>query len=68
MPALSDLSEAREKFKHGDFIIDLRASYQINSQTKLSIIINNLLNTEYMSRPANMMPPRTFAIQCSLKL
>ena len=68
MPALGDLTEAREKFKNGDFIIDFRSSYQIDKNTKLSLIINNLMNVEYMSRPANMMPPRTIALQCSLKI
>ena len=68
MPALGDLTEAREKFKNGDFIVDFRSSYQIDKNTKLSLIINNLMNVEYMSRPANMMPPRTIALQCSLKI
>ena len=60
--------EFRENSKNGDFIVDLRTSYQLNSITKLGIVINNLFNTEYMSRPANMMPPRTIAIQCNMKI
>ena len=66
--SIPDINEAREKFKNGDFIMDLRTSYQINKTTKISLVINNLLNTEYMSRPANMMPPRTIALQCSMKI
>ena len=66
--SIPDINEAREKFKNGDFIVDLRTSYQINKTTKISLVINNLLNTEYMSRPANMMPPRTIAVQCSMKI
>jgi outer membrane receptor protein involved in Fe transport len=66
--SIPDINEAREKFKNGDFIVDLRTSYQINRTTKISLVINNLLNTEYMSRPANMMPPRTIAVQCSMKI
>ena len=62
------INDAREKFKNGDFIIDTRTSYQLNDIVKISLIINNLLNREYMSRPANMMPPRTFAIQCNMKI
>tara|TARA_B100000902_G_scaffold365033_1_gene385550 strand:- start:7281 stop:9671 length:2391 start_codon:yes stop_codon:yes gene_type:complete len=68
IPALGDIRGARDNYKKGDFIIDLRASYQVNSLTKFSLIINNLLNREYMTRPANMMPPRNFAIQCSMKI
>ena len=66
--SIPDINEAREKFKNGDFIVDLRTSYQIYKTTKISLVINNLLNTEYMSRPANMMPPRTIALQCSMKI
>ena len=65
---VSGIPDAREQFVNGDFIIDLRTSYQLNKITKISLVINNLLNTEYMSRPANMMPPRTIALQCSMKI
>ena len=65
---VSGINEAREKFKNGDFIMDLRTSYQLNDITKISLVINNLLNREYMSRPANMMPPRTIALQCNMKI
>ena len=71
LPALTGISginEAREKFKDGDLIIDLRAGYQITKTARLGFIVNNLLNREYMSRPANMMPPRTFAMQLALKI
>lgn len=62
------INAAREKFSNGDFIIDARLGYQFNSTTRFGFVINNLLNREYMTRPATMMPPRTFAFQCSLKI
>jgi iron complex outermembrane receptor protein len=62
------INAAREKFKEGDLIIDLRAGYQITETARIGFIINNLLNREYMSRPATMMPPRTFAMQLTLKI
>jgi len=65
---INGINEAREKFKNGDLIIDLRAGYQITKVARLGCIVNNLLNTEYMSRPANMMPPRTFAMQLAMKI
>ena len=72
IPGLFDgfpgINDAREKFKGGDFIIDIRTGYQINKNIRLGLIINNLLNREYMSRPANMMPQRTFAMQRSMKI
>lgn len=50
----------------GDYVIDARASYKMNPTSKVSIIINNLLNREYMIRPLSMESPRTFAIQYTL--
>ncbi|MAO71428.1 MAG: hypothetical protein CMD02_02830 [Flavobacteriales bacterium] len=65
---IPDINEARDKYTNGDFIIDLRTSYQYNDFVKFSLIINNLLNREYMTRPADMQPPRTIAIQCNMKI
>ena len=62
------IPEARENGKKGDFIIDSRFYYQINNYIKSGLVINNLLNKEYMNRPANMMPPRTIAINCNIKI
>ena len=62
------INEAREKFNNGDLIIDLRVGYQMTKTARLGFIVNNLLNREYMSRPANMMPPRTIAMQLALKI
>jgi iron complex outermembrane receptor protein len=65
---ISGINEAREKFKNGDFIVDTRIGYQFNDSVKFGFVVNNVLNREYMTRPATMMPPRTFALQCSLKI
>ena len=62
------INSARKKFKNGDLIIDLRAGYQITKTARLGFIINNMLNREYMTRPATMMSPRTFAMQLALKI
>ena len=62
------INSSREKFKDGDLIFDLRAGYQITKTTRLGFIINNVLNREYMTRPATMMSPRTFAMQLALKI
>lgn len=72
IPGLFDgipgINESREKINNGDLIIDLRAGYQATEIAKIGLVVNNLLNREYMSRPANMMPPRTIAMQLSLKI
>ena len=62
------INEAREEHKNGDFIVDMRLGYQFNYMIKFGFVVNNLFNREYMTRPATMMPPRTFAFQCSLKI
>ena len=65
---ISGINEARQKFKNGDFIVDTRIGYQYSDKIRFGFVVNNLLNREYMTRPATMMPPRTFAFQCSLKI
>ena len=62
------INDAREKFKNGDLIFDIRLGYNLDNNAKLSLIVNNLFNKEYMSRPADMKPPRTIAIQLSAKI
>ncbi len=62
------IPQARKNGENGDVIIDTRVGYQINNMFRFGFVINNLLNREYMSRPANMMPPRTFAMQLAIKI
>ena len=62
------INKAREQYLNGDFIVDARLGYQLNDMMRFGFIINNLLNREYMTRPATMMPPRTFALQCNFKI
>ena len=68
LTTVGGIIEARDNSKNGDFIIDLRGSIQLNDIIKISVIIDNLMNREYMTRPANMMPPRKGAIQISMKI
>jgi len=62
------IAESREALKNGDFIVDTRLIYQLSNEFSLSFIANNLLNREYQSRPANMMPPRSFSMKLSFTL
>ncbi len=43
----------------GDHVMDTRIMYKLNKTTKVSLIVNNLLNREYMIRPLNIESPRT---------
>ena len=67
-PVIPGINESRINAENGDFIIDCRLGYQVNENMKFGLIINNLLNREYMTRPATMMSPRTFAMQLALKI
>lgn len=62
------IEESREQLNNGDFLMDLRLAYTINKMNTLSLIINNGLNTEYQTRPSNMMPPRMVSLKWGIKL
>jgi iron complex outermembrane receptor protein len=65
--AIPGVKEYLDKNKNGDIVFDARASYQLSQKLKIAIIVNNMLNREYISRPADMQPPRTFALQATIK-
>ena len=63
LPGFGDYRNSRLT---GDIIFDARLAYQINKKSKVSILMNNVLNREYTNRPGNVMPPRTILWQYSL--
>ena len=64
MPGLRDY---RAKHNTGDLVLNFRLSYQILESSKLSIVIRNVLNREYMIRPGDVQGPRNIALQYALK-
>jgi iron complex outermembrane receptor protein len=48
-----------ERYGKGDYVVDIRVRYELNETTKVSLIVNNLLNREYMIRPLKIESPRT---------
>ena len=62
------IPESREKLDNGDFIVDSRIICRLNDELSMSLIINNLLNREYQTRPANMMAPRTISLRFGISL
>jgi iron complex outermembrane receptor protein len=62
------LKEYRQENNTGQIILDFRASYAFTPATRLSIIVKNLLNEEYMGRPGDIQPPRNFTLQFLLDL
>lgn len=64
---LPGIKEYREKNNKGDLVFDHRIAYSITKFMKLSFITKNIFNREYMSRPGDIQPPRTFVLQANFK-
>jgi len=60
---LPGLKDYRDIYNKGIFVFDMRFLYDINEDFSVNLIINNLMNAEYVSRPGDMQPPRTFMLQ-----
>jgi outer membrane receptor protein involved in Fe transport len=65
---LRGLKEYRQLNNKGLAIVDLRVGYKINDQVRMSFIVNNVFNTEYVSRPGAIQPPRMYMLQVSFSL
>jgi len=50
----------------GDYVIDIRVRYELSETVKVSFIVNNLLNREYMIRPLTIEAPRTGQLQFTI--
>ena len=64
LPGLKEYRE--ERYGRGDLVFDYRLSFEMNEQAKIALIINNMLNREYMPRPGDIAPPRTVGFQLTL--
>jgi iron complex outermembrane receptor protein len=53
----------RDAGMKGAGFTDLRFAVKPNSNLRLGLIVNNIGNTEFMTRPADIRPPRSFQIQ-----
>lgn len=60
---LPGLYEYRKKFNKGSLVFDTRFMYSITKEFKLNMIVNNIFNAEYVSRPADLQAPRNFILQ-----
>lgn len=63
---LPGLPDYRERNNKGDLVFDFRTSYELNENSKLAFLMNNMLNNEYAGRPGNIREPRTFIVQATL--
>lgn len=65
---LPGLKAYREKNNKGYIVFDVRLGLDISKSSRISVVVKNLLNKEYMIRPADVQAPRNFALQYLLKL
>ncbi len=61
-------SDYRERHNTGYEVWDARIAYNLTETSKVSIVVKNLLNEEYMTRPTDLRPPRNIAIQYVLSI
>lgn len=59
-PTIMDFFDRAGK---GDFIQNIRFSYQMTEQSRIAFLVNNIGNVEYASRPCKIDPMRSFNIQ-----
>lgn len=65
---LPGLKEYRQEHNTGDVVFDYRLSYALSKSVRTSIVVSNAFNREYMGRPGDVQPPRTFAFMLSVKI
>lgn len=61
------IKKYREEHNTGTFILDYRLSYAFHD-FKFSVIVNNMLNTEFSLRPLTIEPPRMTQLQVIYKI
>jgi iron complex outermembrane receptor protein len=62
------LKEYRTIHNKGEYFFDARLSWQLNANSKFSIIVKNLFNREYMVRPGDVQAPRNITVQYSFRM
>ena len=55
------------KHNTGYFVMDINIEYMINKIISLSLVVKNITNTEYMGRPGDIQPQRSFSLRLSGK-
>lgn len=61
--ALKVVKDFRTSHNKGDFVMDIRAGYSYKEKATFMFICKNVLNREYMLRPALIEAPRNFTFQ-----
>lgn len=64
---LPGLKRYREENNKGNLVFDARIGYEFMKHYRVGFMVSNLLNNEYVSRPGDVQPPRTYLLQLQLK-
>jgi outer membrane receptor for ferric coprogen and ferric-rhodotorulic acid len=59
------LSDFRLEHNKGHWLWDIRLGYRFNNKQRINLVVQNALNEEYASRPAQMGAPRSFSLKYS---
>ena len=62
------VAEYRAAHHTGNYVIDLRLSYDITAKIRFSLITKNLLDREVMIRPALLEAPRSVQAMINVRL
>jgi outer membrane receptor protein involved in Fe transport len=65
---LPGLKGYREKQNQGALVFDTRVAYTLSETYRVSVIVNNMFNEEYSTRPGDIQPPRMFLMQIQIKI
>jgi iron complex outermembrane receptor protein len=65
LPGFYDYWQANNK---AFLLADIYLSYKVTDAIRISIAVKNVGNTEYMDRPGNIMPHRSYGLQVSGRL
>jgi len=60
---INGLRSYRERRQNGDWVFDARFGYGLSDKSRLSLVVNNVLNREYALRPLSAEPMRLFILQ-----
>lgn len=65
---LVGMEQYRAQFNKGVPVFDVRLNYNFSAVFKCHLIINNMTNAEYVSRPGAVQAPRNFVLQVQYNL
>jgi iron complex outermembrane receptor protein len=63
---LPGLKAYRQLHNKGYNVVDFRLAFMATEEMKFAILLKNVFNEEYMSRPGLIEPPRNLALQYSI--